>query len=248
MKKREAAFVTMGAFVGVYWALVIIYPDLTSPLVAVYSWVYGFSLLAGYPGLFAICFLGNATVVIPFPYFVATFVFGGLRDPSLQFVFDPMIVGLISGIGATIGDMTGYAIGYGGGHYIQSSQRHAFQQLLEAHPRLTPVVIWLLAVTPLPDDIVVVPLGAARYSWWKVMIPQALGKIMFLTGITWAGRLGLQWVEDLITSEGPSTILTRSVEPFTILLVLAAVYLLIRVDWSKVITPKPSRQPPQTNE
>lgn len=248
MKKREAAFMAMGALVGFYWALVIIYPDLTSPLVMIYSWVYGFSLLAGYPGLFAICFLGNATVVVPFPYYVTTFVFGGLRDPSLQFVFDPMIVGLISGIGATIGDMTGYAIGYAGGHYVQSSQRHSFQQLLEAHPRLTPVVIWFLAVTPLPDDIVVVPLGAARYSWWKVMIPQSIGKIMFLTAIAWAGRLGLQWVEELITSEGPSTVFTRSIEPLTLLLVLAAVYLLIRIDWSKLLVPKVREPAPEGND
>jgi membrane protein YqaA with SNARE-associated domain len=238
----------MGALVGVYWALVILYPDLTSPFSVVYLWVYNFSLLAGYPGLFAICFLGNATVIVPFPYFVTTFVFGGLRDISLQFVFDPVIVGLISGIGACLGDMTGYAIGYAGGHYVQSSQRDAFQKLLEAHPRWTPLVIWFLAITPLPDDIVIVPLGAARYSWWRVIIPQSIGKIMFLTAIAWSGRLGLQWVQDLITSEGPSTILSRSVEPLTLLLVLAAVYLLIRIDWSKLMMPKAHEATPEGND
>jgi hypothetical protein len=80
------------------------------------------------------------------------------------------------------------------------------------------------------------------------MIPQALGKIMFLTGIAWAGRLGLQWVEELVTSEGPSTIFTRSIEPITILLVLAAVYLLIRIDWSKLLVPKVREPAPGEND
>jgi len=229
----------MGAMVGVYWALIIIYPDLMSPFAVIYNWLLDFSMLAGYPGLFAICFLGNATVLVPFPYFVTTFVFGGLRDSvSLQFVFDPIVVGLISGIGATLGDMTGYAIGYIGGHYVQDSQREAFLNILAAHPRWTPAVIWFLAVTPLPDDIVVVPLGAARYSWWRVIIPQCIGKTMFLTAIAWSGRMGLQWVEEILASGESTNILSRSVEPLTILLVLAAVYLLIRIDWSRLMMPK----------
>ena len=239
----------MGALVGFYWALIIVYPDLISPLAVLYNWLLDFSLLTGFPGLFAICFLGNATILVPFPYFITTFVFGGLRDSiSLQFMFDPMLVGLVSGVAATLGDMTGYVIGYMGGHYVQSSQRDAFLQLLAAHPRWTPAVIWFMAVTPLPDDIVVVPLGAARYSWWKVMVPQLIGKIMFLTAIAWSGRLGLQWVEAIFTSGGPASIVSRSVEPLTVMLVLAAVYLLIRIDWSRIMTSESSEETPQKSD
>jgi hypothetical protein len=95
--------------------------------------------------------------------------------------------------------------------------------------------VWFLAVTPIPDDVLVVPLGAARYSWWKVALAQLLGKSMFLTGIAWSGRIGLDFVGSLLGSTNPLSVMSRVVEVTSVLLVVLAIYMLVRIDWTTLL-------------
>jgi uncharacterized membrane protein YdjX (TVP38/TMEM64 family) len=95
-------------------------------------------------------------------------------------------------------------------------------------------VLWFLAVTPIPDDVLVVPLGAAKYPWWKVILPQFIGKTMFLTAIAYSGRLSLGFVESIIASMDPTSVISRLIEVSALLLVILAVYALVRIDWRMV--------------
>ena len=220
----------------VYLVLSILFPDLVSPFGVIYSWLLDFSLLLGYPGAFLISAIGNATILVPFPYVGVAFILGGLRDElTLAFVFDPWLIGIVSGIGAMIGEMTGYFIGYGGGRLIDEDQTSAFKSFVDSHPRATPIVVWFLAATPIPDDVLVIPLGAARYSWWKVALVQLIGKTMFLMGISWSGRIGLDFVGSILGSTDPLSLLSRVIEVSSVLFVIIAIYLLVRIDWNSLV-------------
>ena len=221
----------------VYLVLSILFPDLVSPFGVIYSWLLDFSLLLGYPGAFLISAIGNATILVPFPYVGVAFILGGLRDElTLAFVFDPWLIGIVSGIGAMIGEMTGYFIGYGGGRLIDEDQTSAFKSFVDSHPRATPIVVWFLAATPIPDDVLVIPLGAARYSWWKVALVQLIGKTMFLMGISWSGRIGLDFVGSILGSTDPLSLLSRVIEVSSVLLVIFAIYSLVRIDWNSLVS------------
>ena len=221
----------------VYLVLSILFPDLVSPFGVIYSWLLDFSLLLGYPGAFLISAIGNATILVPFPYVGVAFILGGLRDElTLAFVFDPWLIGIVSGIGAMIGEMTGYLIGYGGGRLIDEDQTSAFKSFVDSHPRATPIVVWFLAATPIPDDVLVIPLGAARYSWWKVALVQLIGKTMFLMGISWSGRIGLDFVGSILGSTDPLSLLSRVIEVSSVLLVIFAIYSLVRIDWNSLVS------------
>ncbi|MFX1561042.1 MAG: VTT domain-containing protein [Promethearchaeota archaeon] len=216
-----------------YLFLSILVPNLVSPVGVVYNWLLDVSLLLGYTGAFIISAIGNATILLPFPYVGVPFILGGLRNEvTMVFVFDPWLIGVISGVGAMIGEMTGYLIGYGGGKLIDEDQTSAFRIYVDSHPRATPFVVWLLAATPIPDDVLVVPLGAARYSWWKVAFAQLVGKSMFLMGIAWSGRIGLDFVGSLLGNTNPLSIMSRVIEVSSVLLVIIAIYLLVRIDWT----------------
>ncbi|MHA2163037.1 MAG: hypothetical protein ACXABF_11495, partial [Candidatus Thorarchaeota archaeon] len=116
MKTSDYVLIVASISLTVYWVLIALFPSITSPVVQIYNWILDTSLIIGYPGTFVVSFIGNATVLFPFPYFGVPFVLGGLLVPdATAFAFDPWIVGLLSGVGAAIGEMTGYAIGYGGG-------------------------------------------------------------------------------------------------------------------------------------
>ena len=235
MRTSDKLLILSVSIVVLYWVVTILVPGVVSPVIVVYNWLLDFTSLAGYQGSLLISFLGNATILFPFPYVGVPFILGGFRDGMThEFLFDPWLVGLVSGLGAMLGEMTGYAVGYGGGFLIEAEQRNSFRNFVQQYPRLTPLVLWFLAATPIPDDVLVVPLGAAKYPWWKVAIPQLVGKSMFLVAFAWTGRIGLSWIGDLLGRLDPTSVFTKSIEVVGFLLVILAIYALVRVDWSEV--------------
>ncbi|MHA1769233.1 MAG: VTT domain-containing protein [Candidatus Thorarchaeota archaeon] len=220
---------------AVYAVVTSIVPGMSDILLAAYDLMLTVATTMGYLGAFLVALIGNATVLVPFPYIGAAFILGGLTDEVTHvFLFNPILVGLVSGLGATIGEMTGYAVGYAGGNMIDEEHRNGFRIFVDEHPRSIPLVLWFLAVTPLPDDVLVVPLGASRYPWWKVVIPEFVGKSMFLGVIAWAGQYGLEIVKTLIGGTDPTSMVSRGIEILTMALLILAVYFLATIDWGRL--------------
>ncbi len=235
MDKIDILMISTSMALAGYWFITFCFPDIISPMAAAYDWLVDISLTMGYSGSFIVSLLGNATVLVPFPYVGVPYILGGLKDPNTsQYLFDPMIVGLAAGAGALIGEMTGYLAGYIGGSLIRDDKRSSFLQLVEQHPRLTPIVLWFLAATPIPDDVLIVPLGASKYPWWKVAIPQFIGKWMFLTAISWAGRLSLSFVEAFVVGASSGGVIGRTVETISMLLVVLVLYIIVKFDITKL--------------
>ncbi|TFG30533.1 hypothetical protein EU528_08125 [Candidatus Thorarchaeota archaeon] len=235
MRKSDRVLIVTLAALAFYFVLSVTIPDIASPFIIAYNWLLEISKVMGYFGPFIVSFIGNASFLFPIPYMMVTFFLGGFTDIDTGlFLFDPWLVGLISGLGATIGEMMGYILGYGGGRLIDENQRTAFGEYIGTHPRATPFIIWLLAITPIPDDFLIVPLGAAKYSWWKVAVPQFIGKSMFMIMAAWAGRYSLAFFDFLLGN--PASITSRSIEVLALLFLIVGLYLLVRIDWRKMIT------------
>lgn len=233
MRKLDLSLLIALSLILVYWVIILLVPEMTSPLVSFYYWMLDVATIMGYPGVVIISFLGNAAILFPLPYMGVAFILGGVRDlGGTVFVFDPWLIGILGGLGATIGEVTGYALGYAGNRFIDEDQTNGFLQIVEKYPRATPLVLWFLAATPIPDDVVIIPLGIARYPFWKVFIPQLIGKIMFLSGVAWAGRFSLEWIENLILGN-PTSPISKSIEVFVLLLVIVMIYLIVRIDWRR---------------
>ncbi len=237
MRNSDKLLIISISLLLVYLVVGILYPSLVSPFGVAYNFFLEASLVLGYPGAFIISFLGNATILFPFPYIGVPFILGGIIDEvTSAFVFNPWIIGLVAGFGAMLGEMTSYLIGYGGGQLIDQEQRNGFKEFIESHPKATPLIIWFLAVTPIPDDILILPLGAAKYSWWRVAIPQFIGKTMFMMAIAWAGRIGLEFIGSLFGGTDPLSLLSRVIEVTVLLMVIISIYLLVRINWSELMT------------
>ena len=235
MKRLDQVFGFTVIAIMVYWVLIMIFPDMSGPLVSIYYWMQGLSVLIGYPGAFIVSLIGNVTVLFPFPYIAVLFLLGGAKvGPVGPFFFDPWLLGIIGGLGATIGEMTGYLLGRAGSKFVRADQSSGFLRFVQKYPRTTPIVLWLVAVTPLPDDVLVIPLGIAKYPWKNVLIPQFIGKTMFLIAIAWAGNLGMSWLESILIGD-PTNPITKSIEVVALLLLVIGVYIVLRMNWSKLI-------------
>src|SRR6266540_2889213 len=125
----------------------------------------------GYGGVFITTLLGAATLFIPGPTMVATFVVGALLNPTL--------VALVAGLGSAIGESTGYAAGYASRAFVTSTERKDtwYQRIfrwMSSHPFLT--IFLLDAIPNLLGDIAGLIAGRNKYSYFKFLLASFLGK------------------------------------------------------------------------
>ncbi|MBI3914805.1 MAG: VTT domain-containing protein [Chloroflexi bacterium] len=121
----------------------------------------------GYPGIFLISVLGNATLILPVPAFAVVFATGA--------VLNPVLVGIAAGIGAGLGEMTGYLAGYGGSILIKSNWHTRIRRLMN---RWGAWLIFFMALIPNPFfDIGGLVAGAMKMPWWKFLIAVITGKM-----------------------------------------------------------------------
>ncbi len=249
MRTADRVFIVAMILILFYWINLLLIPSLASPLTILFDWMTQTSILLGYPGTFLASLLGSASVVIEVPFAGVPFVMGGQTVGPGQFTFDPWLLGIFSGIGATIGDMTSYALGYGGRRFVDEASKSGFSQFIENHPRATPLAVFVLASTPLPVDPALVSLGVARYSLWKLFLPCLVGEVIFLTGVSWAGRLSLGWLTELLGIGGPSTPSSITLEVLSIFILIVTVYAVVRFDWTKMAqTLKRNKMTDETEE
>lgn len=132
----------------------------------------------GYVGIFLINLIGSATILIPTPAIVATFIGGS--------IYNPLLVGIFSGIGASIGETTGYMAGYGGSVLIKENNNFKrVEKWMNINGFLT---IFILACIPNPIfDLTGIFAGATKYSFKKYFLAVTLGKVLRFIGISYLG-------------------------------------------------------------
>lgn len=186
-----------------------------------WDWLTQFAMQYGSLGVFVISALGSSTVVIPVPY---TFVIY-----SLGVTLDPVVLAIAGGLGSSIGVMTSYVLGYYGRAVVSEDQQKRmgyFVRILGGHMS---TAIFLFAFTPLPDALIFIPLGIARYNLVKVWIPNLLGKLTMSYVLAWAGRLTLGFILVLFGEEGEWLSFFLVTALLTLLLIVV-----LKLDWEKV--------------
>ena len=142
----------------------------------------------GYLGLFIISIIGNATVMIPaFPFAAAC---------AMGQVLNPVSVGIVAGLGAAIGELTGYMAGYGGEAVIpEGNLYHRIHAFMQRHGMLA---IFLLAAIPNPIfDVGGLIAGAMKMPVWKFLIAAWIGKSIRLGVTAWACMAGIPWLQQV---------------------------------------------------
>ena len=159
--------------------------------VAIFGFREQFAELAaiGYPGIFLVSFLGNATVVLPAPSLALVFAMGS--------AFPPLLVGLVSGVGEALGELTGYALGYGGQAVIENEA--AYGRLVAWMERRGGITVFVLSVIPNPFfDLAGIAAGSLRYPIWRFLLFCWMGKTIKTTLVAWAGSRSIVLVEQFL--------------------------------------------------
>lgn len=132
----------------------------------------------GYPGIFLLSILTNATVLIPLPGVVITSAMGA--------VFNPFWVAIASGSGATLGELSGYMAGVGGQVWL--TDRAWYLKLENWIQKYNHWPIILLAFIPNPlFDMAGFIAGAGKMPLWKFLLFTWIGKIAKMLVFAYAG-------------------------------------------------------------
>ncbi len=139
----------------------------------------------GYLGVFALTLLSDATVIVPFPGLAGIFVAGGF--------FNPILIGMVGGLGSALGEMTGYLAGYGGRAVIED--RDAYAKLEKWMQRNGTLTVFVLSVIPNPVfDMAGIAAGMLKFPVWRFLLACWLGKAIKFTAIAFAGAASWDFI------------------------------------------------------
>jgi len=178
----------------------------------------------GYFGVFLISFIGTASIIFPVPYTLIIFT---LSLPP--FNWDPVLLTVAGGAGSAIGELSGYALGYFGRRIMSEERQRKMTYLVKIFDRYGPLAIFIFALTPLPDDLLFIPLGILRYKFYKAFIPALIGKVLMIFFLV---NLGQIWGDIIVLIFGEGGNLVGMV--ITAILLVIVIIALYRIDWEKV--------------
>lgn len=139
----------------------------------------------GYPGIFLISAISNASVIIPVPGIVITSAMGA--------VFNPFWVAIAAGSGAALGEMSGYLAGFGGQVVIKETER--YQRLTEWMKKYGDWTILVLAFIPNPAfDLAGIIAGALKLPIYRFLFWCWLGKVLKMLLFAYFGAGILNWL------------------------------------------------------
>jgi membrane protein YqaA with SNARE-associated domain len=185
----------------------------------------------GYVGVFLLSFIGASSLIIPIPYTAVLLFIGAYSGMDLA------LLAVVSGLGSALGEVTGYLIGRTARKVVSSERQkrlEALLHILKMRRALAPLLIFVFALTPLPDDLLFLPLGLARYPLLAALIPCFLGKLMMAYLIVYGGRNYNELLISLVGREAGGDLLgaTTLLSALALMGVVAAV---LMIDWESVL-------------
>jgi membrane protein YqaA with SNARE-associated domain len=131
------------------------------------DWI-GMLGIYGYIGAFFIALLGSASLVLPVPSWVIL--------AALGTALNPWLIGLVAAVGGTIGELSGYGLGFGGRIGLEKIPH--YERIVNWMRRWGGITIFVLALIPNPlFDIAGAAAGALKYPIWKFMLWGFLGRL-----------------------------------------------------------------------
>lgn len=138
----------------------------------------------GYPGIFLITLLANATVFLPAPGVAVVFAMGG--------VFNPLGVTFAAGAGGALGELTGYLAGYGGQAAVENAA--IYNRILPWVKKYGAWVILVLAAIPNPFfDLAGIAAGITKIPLWKFLLACWIGQTIKMGMFAFAGAFSINW-------------------------------------------------------
>jgi len=191
--------------------------------------LFPFAPEVGYLSLSLVNFFGSLVPFVPLPGFLL------LATMAVGDQFDLHILALLSAITATVAKQIIFYVSYGGRKIINEKTRKRMRPFERLVKRYGAGAAFFAAATPIPDDLVYVPLGLAKYNPRRFFIATLTGKIVLSYVIVFISHhLGLSLVEPFLENVEDATPIYIGIIVFGVMMT-AVVVLLLRLDWARIL-------------
>ena len=191
--------------------------------------IFPFAVGDGYVILTLVNFFGSLVPFVPLPGFLL------LATMSIGNQYDLHVLALVSAVSATAAKQIIFYVSFKGRKIISEKTRKRMRPFQRLVKKYGAAAAFVAAATPMPDDIIFVPLGLAKYNPKRFFISTLVGKIVLSYSIVFLYHyLGLSVVEPLVKDLDSATPIYIGVVVFGVMMTLVIV-LLLRLDWARIL-------------
>ena len=192
--------------------------------------MFPFTPEVGYLGLTIVSFFGSLIPFVPIPSFVL------VATMAVGEQFDIHLLVLIAALTSTAAKQIIFYASYGGRKIISDKTKKRMKPFQKLVKRYGGSAAFVAAATPIPDDLVYIPLGLAKYNPKRFFIATLLGKVVLYYAIVLISHyMGLSLLEPILEDiNDPSPIYVGIIlfgASMTIIVVL-----LLRLDWERILS------------
>lgn len=191
--------------------------------------IFPFANEIGYLGLAIVSFFGSLVPFVPLPSFIL------LATMAAGDKFDIHYLALIAAVTSTAAKQIIFLISYEGRRIITEKTRKRMKPFERLVKRYGAAAAFVAAATPIPDDLIYVPLGLAKYNPLRFFISTLLGKLVLCYVIVLSSHFfGMAYVDPLIQDVTDPTAVYVGVVVFVAITAISVI-LLLRLNWEKIL-------------
>jgi len=192
--------------------------------------LFPFTPEVGYLGLTIVSFFGSLIPFVPIPSFVL------VATMAVGEQFDIHVLVLIAALTSTAAKQIIFYVSYGGRKIISEKTKKRMKPFQKLVKRYGGSAAFVAAATPIPDDLVYIPLGLAKYNPKRFFVATLLGKfVLYYVIVLISHYMGLSLLEPILQDiEDPLPVYIG-----IIILGLAmtiTVILLLRLNWERILS------------
>lgn len=191
--------------------------------------IFPFAPDDGYLILALVNFFGSLVPFVPLPGFLF------LATMSVGNQYDLHVLALVSALTATAAKQIIFFVSFGGRKIMGEKTRKRMRPFERLVKRYGAAAAFVAAATPMPDDIIFVPLGLAKYNPKKFFIATLSGKLVLSYVIVFVSHhIGLSFIEPFLENVNDTTPIYIGIIIFGAMMT-AVIVLLLKLDWERIM-------------
>ena len=191
--------------------------------------LFPFTPEVGYLGLTIVSFFGSLIPFVPIPSFVLVATMAAGEQ------FDIHVLVLIAALTSTAAKQIIFYVSYGGRKIISEKTKKRMKPFQKLVKRYGGSAAFVAAATPIPDDLVYIPLGLAKYNPRRFFVATLLGKfVLYYVIVLISHYMGLSLLEPVLQEiDDPLPVYIGIIALGAAMTIV--VILLLRLNWEKIL-------------
>ena len=192
--------------------------------------LFPFTPEVGYLGLAIVSFFGSLIPFVPIPSFVL------VATMAVGEQFDIHILVLIAALTSTAAKQIIFYVSYGGRKIISEKTKKRMKPFQKLVKRYGGSAAFVAAATPIPDDLVYIPLGLAKYNPKRFFVATLLGKlVLYYVIVLISHYMGLSLLEPILQDiQDPLPVYIGIIALGAAMTII--VILLLRLNWERILS------------